>query len=223
MSNPKTKLISDLAMKTGSERDDALHFKSNLHREAFDFHTVILSGMFWLKANSKTWPRKYKRRIQYQHEQVEKFRKRYLDAYQKKDGAFFRALADVLEHGSSNDDWSPLERYIDAQCRVAIHFREKLPSPGQLKRGWMILCGQVPTRADDLALVWRFHFREKDMPTSRAEIEKTLRERKCIGEENHSLANIQHKQIKEAARQLGYDLPRQRSRKCLPAGFTLVH
>jgi hypothetical protein len=221
MSNPKTKLISDLARKTGRDRDDALHFKSPLHRDAFDFHVAILSGLFWLKANPKTWPQKYKRWIKYQHEAVENFRKRYLNACLRKDGKFFRALADVLDHGASNDDWSPLERYIDAQCRVAIHFKEKLPSPGQLKRGWMLHCGQVPTRADDLALVWRLRFKNIDMPTSRAEIEKALRP--FFGEENHSLANIQHKQIKAAAKQLGYDLPRQRSHKCLPAGFALVH
>lgn len=201
-----------------SERYDALQFQTPLHRDAFAFNMTVYNGL-WLKTNPHTVPSKQKKWIKYHYDRaIEMFTRRYFDAYIRKDGKFFRALADVLE--GENPNWSKRERFIFAKCDCAIDAGEKLPSAGQILRSWKTHCGMIPDRADDLALLWRFLFGDRPIPKEQAAIERSLRP--FLGKPNPAAANVQIIQIQREAKNLGFNLPKQSNRNCLPAGYQII-
>jgi hypothetical protein len=218
VSKQKSKQIKALAQIPMSERYDALQFQTPLHREAFGFNMTVHNGL-WLKVNPHTVPSKHKKWIKYHYDNaIEAFTRRYFDAYIRKDGNFFRALADVLE--GENPNWSNRERFIFAKCDCAINMGGSLPSAGQILRSWKTRCGMIPDRADDLALLWQSLFGNRPMPKVRAAVERILRP--FLGEPNPTAANVQIVQIQREAKNMGFNLPKQSGRNCLPAGYLVV-
>lgn len=219
MSNAKAKQIRDLLQKPAKKRYDSLMYATPLHEEAARFKASVFHGLF-VKANPKTVPPKGRKWIKPAYETaVEKFTRRFFDAYRRKDGTFFRALADVLE--CDNPNWSNRERFIYAQCSWALNQEGKLPSAGQLLRGWKVHCGIVPPDGStELQSLWRAFHGTQPMPRKRGEVELALRP--YLGKPDATRAAIQIVVIQREATRMGFKLPRQSNRNCLPAGIGIM-
>lgn len=220
MSRTKAKQIANLARVPQPERYEHVDYPSPLHAAAFGFKMAVHNGL-QLKANPKLVPRRDRKWVKHHYDQaIEMFRRRFLDAYHRQNGGFFRALADVFEPGNPIfSQWSPLEKMICTDCSIASERGEPLPSAGQLLRAWKIKCGIVPDRKDDLEFLWA-GLVGGPMPSSRAAIERSLRP--SLGEPRSKAADVQIKQIQQAAKNLGFTLPKQATRNCLPAGCEVV-
>jgi hypothetical protein len=214
MSTQKAKQIQRFSQIPKAGQYDALLSETPLHREAYDFKVRTLVGLGGLV----TIPPEPRKRVRLHYAKaLEVFARRFLEACRRKDGGFFRALADVIEC-QNNRNWSNRERYIFAQCSIAENMGERLPSAGQLLRGWKIHCGLLPERKRDLLLLWQAVFGNKPMPKTPSAIERALRPH--LGRAKEKAADVQIIQIVREAKNLGFNLPRQAKGSCLPAGFS---
>jgi hypothetical protein len=148
---------------------------------------------------------------------------RFLDSYKRKDGSFFRALADALDR-TENQAWSKRERFIFGECSACKTMGLKLPTAGQLLRGWKICCGMMPSRRLDLVFLWKFLLPNTPPPRNIEEMKRKLR--LLLPPPNKKFAVVQIKQIQTEAKNLGYILtktPRGNTAHLPPVGiFSMV-
>jgi hypothetical protein len=219
MSLEKSKQLKKFSRLPENKKYEALQFKTPLHAEAEAFRISVFNG-FWLKNHPDRVPIEQRKWVDYHYQNaVSAFEKRFMEACNRRDGKFFHALGDVIEHHAKNPEWSDLERFIYAQCSICRNMREPLPSAGQLLRSWKLKCGLVPSRSNDLRLLWKFLFTDP-IPSQQAVIEKRLRP--FIGKSNPTVGEIQIGVIQRTARNLGFRLPKQKTRNCLPAGVMVI-
>jgi len=137
MSNPKSnQLRAFQKLPDATAKFWKITVPSNLHREALTFLQVFEGAAFW-KFNQEGLAKNQIKDAEFAYKAaVGNFRLRILTAYQKKDGSFFRALADVIEHGFENPEWSEMERFIYRRCWAAQERKLAMPYPSDLRREW---------------------------------------------------------------------------------------
>jgi hypothetical protein len=140
---------------------------------------------------------------------------RFIDSYKRRDGSFFRALADALDR-TENPAWSKRERYIFGVCSACEVMKQPLPSAGQLVRGWKINCGVLPDRRADLIYLWYKVYPKEPPPKSIPEMKKALAREFPITDRRAE--DLQPVQVLREAENLGYKLPRQKGQNAPPAG-----
>ncbi|MGH7990889.1 MAG: hypothetical protein ACREDS_11965 [Limisphaerales bacterium] len=115
----------------------AITVASDLHRQALTLLMVFEGAAYW-KFNQSGLTKSQRKDAEIQYKiAVGNFRQRLLDAYDKKDGSFFHALADVIETGVENSrDWNDLERFIYRYCFAAQEMKKPLPYPSELLSAW---------------------------------------------------------------------------------------
>ena len=236
----KAKQIKDFAGLGTTEKLLTLKFESSLHGEAFDFmqlfHQAVLvrstnpitlkehlKGINWSNKTLGINPITLKEHLKGINNLWDKatnhFAKKFVEAYRQKNGRFFRALADVLEHSDKNPNYTERERFIYMKCFVCEKSGLPLPSASQILRSWKIKCGLMPTRRSDLNLLWSFHYSHLPTPSSREEIENKLR--RWLNKPDEAAADVQIVEIQRDAKKVGYILPKQTNRNCLPAGWSV--
>jgi hypothetical protein len=223
MSKQKAKQIEEFRQRTLQEKMEAVFHRgvtpqdAKLHGKALWFKGFYMITLA-MRNEAQNGTRKAREEVKARHRQwLNSFTARFHEDCRRKDGRFFRALADVIED-ESNTDWSKREKFILAQCSIAKSSGQPLPSAAQLLRGWRISCGILPTREDDRRLLWKIFFGDRAMSKNRRESDDAELQRR-LGSPNKRAADVQIIQIRREAANMGFKLPKQSNRKCLPAGF----
>lgn len=220
MSKQKAKQIEAFRQRTLQEKMGAVFFKSKMHGDALGLKGQYIINV-QLRNEVQNGTRKAREEAKARHLQwLNILTARFHDACRRKDGSFFRVLADVIEDEKDDKapDWSKREKFILTHCSIAESSGKPLPSAGQLLRAWRIACRIIPTRKDDRVLLWKFFFGDKPMSKYRTENDDAELQKR-LGQPKTTAADVQIIQFQREAANMGFKLPRQSNRKCLPAGF----
>jgi hypothetical protein len=210
MSLQKKKQIAEFSSKSADEKQAAIS-----HPESTAYNATLYDKAESLRANLYMWcyflgkdreaSRPDNNSVAHLNAYIGQLLNYFLAAYKKKDGSFFRALADALER-QGNAKWSKREKFIFAVCRSSIFMKESLPTASQVLKGWKINCGIMPKRRQDLAFLWERLCPNKPPPANIQEMQKKLR--RLLPVENKNLGDIQITQIQREAKNVGYILPK---------------
>jgi hypothetical protein len=222
--NQKTKQIRDFSSKSIDEKWDALSrperpcYNPAFYDNAVDLRATLYAGYYLLTERREISKADRDKAAQNFAIALVQLLKRFLDGYKRKDGSFFRAMADALDR-NGNPAWSKREKFIFGACIACEAMGQPLPSASQLLKAWKINCGVLPDCPADLRYLWNYVHPNEPLPKSGKMKEILARDFPMT---DVSAECLQHLQIQREARNVGYKLPRQKGRNALPIGICPV-